>query len=74
MIVTDPGVTPVTVTTLPEPLREPIEGLLVLHAPPDVASLSVNDAFTHALAKDGPLMVAGCALSVTGIVVYEPTP
>ena len=68
MIVTVPGVTPVTT-----PLIEPIvaDGLLLVHNPPVIASLNASVPPTHTVAGP-PVIAGGIGLTVTVCVAAQP--
>ena len=69
MIVTLPGATPVTV-----PVAEPIVAtkvLLLLHTPPNVASLRFDVEPTHTDDDKGD-MATGVILTVTSFVAEQP--
>ena len=62
-----PAATPVT-TPVPEIVA--LEGLLLLHVPPEVASASVVVKPSHTLAV--PVIAAGNGLTVIGKVALQP--
>lgn len=65
-----PAATPVTIP-VPDPTVA-ITVLLLLHAPPVVASLSVVVWLTHAVVA--PVIADGSAFTVTGFVDIHPLP
>jgi hypothetical protein len=50
----------------------PIDGALLVHVPPGVASLRLMVLFTHTCV--GPLMADGPGLTVTGLVTVQLVP
>lgn len=65
-----PALTPVTT---PEPApTDPVVGTLLVHVPPDDASLNVVVKPTHTFVT--PVIAAGSGLTVTGVVAKQPVP